>query len=219
MKFQCLSSQWRHNGGDGVSNHRRLDCLPNRLFRRRSKKTSKPRVTGLCEGNSPVTGEFPAQSASNTEKSFHLMISAWMSSILLFYSQSHAIYLTRGVSQAAINKLSLENLNACLSYTRHIWISENTSISKNSLLVILWKFDTLVRVKIYFADSTSTSTTTHTHTLHYNDVIMSVSNHQPPDCLLNRLFRRSKENIKAPRHWPLCGDSPVTGEFPAQKGQ
>ena len=38
-----------------------------RLFRRRSKKTSKFRVTGLCEGNSPVTGEFPAQRASNAE--------------------------------------------------------------------------------------------------------------------------------------------------------
>ena len=25
-----------------------------------------------------------------------------------------------------------------------------------------------------------------------------------------------KENIKAPRHWPLCGNSPMTGEFPAQ---
>ena len=49
------SSQWRHNGCDGVSNHQRLDCLPSRLFRRRSKKTSKLCVTGLCEGNSPVT--------------------------------------------------------------------------------------------------------------------------------------------------------------------
>ena len=29
------------------------------FFRRRSKKTSKLRVTGLCEGNSPGTGEFP----------------------------------------------------------------------------------------------------------------------------------------------------------------
>ena len=29
--------------------------------RRRSKKKSKLRVTGLCAGNSPVTGEFPAQ--------------------------------------------------------------------------------------------------------------------------------------------------------------
>ena len=37
------------------------------IFRRRSKKTSKLRVTGLCAGNSPVTGEFPAQMASNAE--------------------------------------------------------------------------------------------------------------------------------------------------------
>ena len=38
-----------------------------RLFRRRSNKTSKLRVTALCEGNSPVTGEFPTQMASNAE--------------------------------------------------------------------------------------------------------------------------------------------------------
>ena len=31
------------------------------------KKTSKLRVTGLCAGNSPGTGEFPAQMASNAE--------------------------------------------------------------------------------------------------------------------------------------------------------
>ena len=61
------SLKWRHNGRDGVSNRRRLDCLQNRLFRRRSKKTSKMRVTGFCEGNSPVTGEFPAQRDRNAE--------------------------------------------------------------------------------------------------------------------------------------------------------
>ena len=59
--------QWRHNGHDSVSNHQPHDCLLNRLFRRRSKKTSKLRVTGLCAGNSPGTGEFPAQMASNAE--------------------------------------------------------------------------------------------------------------------------------------------------------
>ena len=42
-------------------------CLLNCLFRRRSKKTSKLRVTGFCEGNSPVTGEFPTQRASDAE--------------------------------------------------------------------------------------------------------------------------------------------------------
>ena len=47
------SLQWRHNDHDGVSNHQPHGCLLNRLFRRRSKKTSKLRVTGLCVGNSP----------------------------------------------------------------------------------------------------------------------------------------------------------------------
>ena len=66
------SLQWRHNGRDSVSNHQRHDCFLNRLFRRRSMKTSKLRVTGLCEGNSPVTGAsphrwFPAQMANNAE--------------------------------------------------------------------------------------------------------------------------------------------------------
>ena len=62
-----LSLQWRHNGHENVSNYRRLDCLLSRLFRRKSKKTSKLCVTGLCEGNSPVIGEFPAQRANNAE--------------------------------------------------------------------------------------------------------------------------------------------------------
>ena len=63
----CISSHWRHNERHGVSNHQPHKCFLNLLFRRRSKKTSKLRVTGLCAGNSPVTGEFPAQMASNAE--------------------------------------------------------------------------------------------------------------------------------------------------------
>ena len=59
--------QWRHNGCDGVSNHQPHHCLLNHLFRRRSKKTSKLRFTGLCAGNSPMSGEFPAQIASNAK--------------------------------------------------------------------------------------------------------------------------------------------------------
>ena len=65
-----LILRWRHNGCDSVSNHQPHHCLLNRLFRRRSKKTSKLGVTGLCAGNSPGTGEFPAQMASNAEKVF-----------------------------------------------------------------------------------------------------------------------------------------------------
>ena len=62
------SLRWRHNGCDSVSNHQPHHCLLNRLFRRRSKITSKLRVTGLCAVNSPGTGEFSAQMASNAEK-------------------------------------------------------------------------------------------------------------------------------------------------------
>ena len=61
------SSLWRHYERDGVSNHQPHDCLLKRLYRRRPKKTSKLRVTGLCVENSSVTGEFPAQRASNAE--------------------------------------------------------------------------------------------------------------------------------------------------------
>ena len=57
-----MSLQWRHNELDGISNHRRLGCLLNRLLMRRSKKTSKIRVTRLCGGNSPVNSR-----ASNAE--------------------------------------------------------------------------------------------------------------------------------------------------------
>ena len=62
-----LSLQWRHNERDGVSNYQPHDCLFNRLFRRRSKKTSKLRVTGLFRG--AFTGDrwFPTQRASNAE--------------------------------------------------------------------------------------------------------------------------------------------------------
>ena len=69
---EMLTLQWHRNEHDGISNHRHLDCLLNCLFRCRSKKTSKLRITGLGEGNSPVTIEFTAQRASNVEN-----VSTW----------------------------------------------------------------------------------------------------------------------------------------------
>ena len=65
-----------------ITNH---DCLLNLIFRRRSKKTSSElRVTGLCEGNSPVTGEFPAQMVDNAEN----VSIRWRHHDLYFRSQS-----------------------------------------------------------------------------------------------------------------------------------
>ena len=69
---EIILSQW--NYGDVIMStiasqitSLTIVCLLNRLFRHRSKQISKLRLTGLFEGNSPVTGEFPAQRASNAE--------------------------------------------------------------------------------------------------------------------------------------------------------
>ena len=54
---------------------------------------------------------------------------------------------------------------------------------------------------------------------HYYGVIMGTIASQSPAL---RLFAPQfiqtliKENIKVPRHWPLCGEFTGTGEFPAQ---
>ena len=99
----ATTSQWRHNGWDCVSNHQPHNCLLNRLFRCRSKKTSKLRVTGRCEGNSPATGEFPAQRAV-TWKVFPfngdviMSFSPWSTSIQ---------WLPHGPSYQGTNKHSL----------------------------------------------------------------------------------------------------------------
>ena len=53
MQHWDKTLRWRHNDHDGGSNHQPHGCLLNRLFRLKSKKTSKLRVTGLCVGNSP----------------------------------------------------------------------------------------------------------------------------------------------------------------------
>ena len=76
FQLQTFNSlHWRHDRYDGVSNHQPHGCLLNRLFRRRSKKTSKLRATGLCAGNSPgpVISRTKGQQRG---KCFHLMTSS-----------------------------------------------------------------------------------------------------------------------------------------------
>ena len=55
---------------------------------------------------------------------------------------------------------------------------------------------------------------------HYTDVIMTTMRLKSP---ASRLFTQPfiqtqiTENIKVPRHWPLCGEFTGTGEVPAQR--
>ena len=87
---RSVALQWRHNGHDSVSNNQPHDCLLNRLFRRRSKKASKLRVTGLCAGNSPVTGL--------EEKVFENVV--WKMSAILFKPR-----FAKGIPSPADNAL------------------------------------------------------------------------------------------------------------------
>ena len=53
----------------------------------------------------------------------------------------------------------------------------------------------------------------------YSDVIMGTMGlKSPASTLFTQPFSQAqiKENIKAPRHWPLYGDFTGDGEFPAQ---
>ena len=86
--------------------------LLNRLFRRRSKKTSKLCVAGLCAGNSPVTGEFPAQMASNGEN-----VSIWWRHHALRITSlplgNHIIFLVYIVTTSNMNftnKISITSM-------------------------------------------------------------------------------------------------------------
>ena len=78
------SLQWRHNGHNGISNHQPHDYFTQPFIQHSSKKTSKLRVTGLCAGNSPVSGEFPAQRANNAEH-----VSIWWRHHVLPHLQTH----------------------------------------------------------------------------------------------------------------------------------
>ena len=117
--LQYISLQWRHYGRNGIPNHRPLGCLINRLFRRRSKKTSKLRVVGLCAGNSPVTGEFPAQRASNAEN-----VSIWWRHHVVCHCQktSEQIFDWQATSTWQILKRTNADLKQPLVYiTVHLY--------------------------------------------------------------------------------------------------
>ena len=116
MYFFLCTLRWRHNGCHSVSNPQPHDCLLNRLFRRRSKNTSKLRVTGLCTGNSAGTGEFAAQMACNAENvsiwwRHHVAVMFRYRSVLI---QNSDLY--KCMRFIKIRHQEYQNSNACLQY-------------------------------------------------------------------------------------------------------
>ena len=114
--LRTMTLQWRHNDHNGVSNHHRLECLLNRVFRRKSKKTPKLRVTGFCEGSSPVTGEVPAQRASNAEN-----VSIWLRHHDITYAIQNKI---RGYVKGCISARS-KTVSGGVAYLIHSLIVQD----------------------------------------------------------------------------------------------
>ena len=114
----CDSLQWRHNERGGVSNHQCLHCVLNCWFRRGSKKTSKLRVTGLCAGNSPVTGEFPAQRPVTRKMSFGLILFHYQIGRLrekTYFSKQQFLYLSlSSLKSSYLNEKSSRRRHWCL---------------------------------------------------------------------------------------------------------
>ena len=99
-KMATISQATFSNVSNGVSNHQLHDCVLNRLFRHRSKKTSKLRVTGLCAGYSHRWPVNSPRKWSVTRKMFPfgdvIMLAipeakplAGMSLLLFAYHRSH----------------------------------------------------------------------------------------------------------------------------------
>ena len=101
---QCWLDHWRIYASLGL----------NELIMRRSKKTSKLRVTGLCAGNSPATGEIPSQMASNAEN-----VSIWW--------HHHGCYCLRQINgYLAIRRLNKMLLDMKLAYNACSYIIGGT---------------------------------------------------------------------------------------------
>ena len=105
--FLSCPLQWRHNGCDGVSNHQPHQCLFSRLFGRRSKKTSKLHVTGLCAVNSLGNRWIPAQMTSNAENVFIW----WHHHVITHIAQTLRLTSIRHRSDTCVSDLCLMDVD------------------------------------------------------------------------------------------------------------
>ena len=86
--------------------------LLNRLFRRRSKKTSRLRASGICEGNPPLTIGFPSQRDSNAGNA-----SIWWRHPVLTLHHFCLLHLKKKL-----------NISLCMSTVCTMW-----TVSRNSI--------------------------------------------------------------------------------------
>ena len=146
---------------------------------------SKIHITGLCEGNSPVTCEFPAQRTSNAEN-----VSIWW---------RHHVTLLRVAGEH-------NHMRTCpqLFYRKicsvHLWLYRTYTTMFCRLVQFSLTWTERGRMFLWGRRFSSP---------HYDDVIMGSTASQITSlAIVYSTVNRThiKENIKAPRHWPLWGE-------------
>ena len=141
-----ITLHWRHNEPDGVSNHQPRDCLLNCLFRCRSKKTSKLRVTGLCAENSPGTREFPAQMASNVET-----VSVWWRHHEMIPCFWHIMRLMKAFASPFSNQMKA---TCFVSYKKNNLISRHSCLLIQTVRLTHWPLgDAVAIINCWFSNS------------------------------------------------------------------
>ena len=122
------SLQWRYNERDDVSYNRQLDCLLNHFFSCRSKKTSKLRITGLCEGYPLVTDGFthkgPGPCITNVIATCRKNFSQWESSFL-WKLRCHWLKFLRRVAKTLVMQGPVTRKNI------YIWRRHHDDIKGN----------------------------------------------------------------------------------------
>ena len=127
------SLHWRHNDHDGVSDHQPRGCLLNLLFRSRSKKTSKLRVTGLCVGNSPGPVNSPHKWPV-TRKMFPF-------DDVIMVGPSHCSSLIDWVPLDDISFDFHEDISPKTQYWQQVYIGLVNGLAKRKWQAIIWSND------------------------------------------------------------------------------
>ena len=123
------------------SNHQTHGCLLNRLYRRRSKRTSKLHVTALCEGNSKVAGEFTALRASNAENvpiwwRHYEMMGEFMQ--YMFWNTSVRLQNLPWYKTGLVSRQVLHHLSKLQNWICHKTGQYKTCIESNTKMVYIY---------------------------------------------------------------------------------
>ena len=117
--------------------------FPNRLLKCKSKKTPKFHISGLCDGNSPVTSEFPTQRASNTDNVFtlwrHHDLKLFLWNRLEMNSTGSCYWYTKSFSELVevrhqtFTQISFTMFQCAICRYQGQWIDQNYDICRYNL--------------------------------------------------------------------------------------